>query len=111
MRADLFGFFGTDLGQFTSVEPIAAAPWAFIEFDPAFGTKVMSMQFHARTTRAFPFASGVDNDPFVTTDAKQWCARCLVVLIHTLQLKRIKPDAAAAILANIYHQIPYLHPR
>lgn len=38
---------GSNHGQFSGVEPVAAAVWALVHFDSAFRAEVVPVEFHA----------------------------------------------------------------
>ena len=50
---------GSNQGQFPGIQPVAGAVRALVNFDPAFGTKEVPVEFHARATGAFAFAGFV----------------------------------------------------
>jgi hypothetical protein len=93
--------FVPNLFQLATVQPVAAAAWTLIDFDSAFGIKTMAHEFDAGAARAVAFARRVDAAVRITRDIEKVFARSLTRFVHALKLKGIKPDAAAATVADI----------
>jgi len=97
-------FFRSDLFQFPGIEPIAAAVWTFIHFDAPFAAEKMPLELDAVAAGTFPFARRIEDRVFLSLDLKEHLSRSLVFFIHALKFEGIKPDAAAATLANVHYQ-------
>jgi hypothetical protein len=104
-----FTFFGPNVRQFTGVEPITAAIRALIHLDTAFGAEKMAVQPHAVATRAVTFAGRVYRNPFVAVNLEERFACHFAFLVDALELERVEPDPAAAVLAHIDDQTADLH--
>ena len=68
----------------------------------------MAFEFDAGTAGALALAGNIHLHPFIAANIQQMISRRLRFLIHPLQLEGIKPNSAAAALANIDHQAAHL---
>ena len=64
----------------------------------------MAFEFDAGTAGALALAGNIHLHTFITTNIQQMGPRRLRFIINPLQLEGIKPNSAAAALANIDHQ-------
>jgi hypothetical protein len=99
------------LRQLTCIEPVPAAIGALVDLDAAFRAEEMPMEFDLGTPRAFALARRVNHNAFGPAYPKQRLACPLIFFVDLLQFKRVKPDAAAPVLAYIDHQLSDLHLR
>jgi hypothetical protein len=101
LGAGRFTTLETNLFQFAGIEPIAAAAWALVHFDPALGTEKVPVKFYSRAARAIAFARTVYHNVLIALNMKQGFASRLVLFVDALQFERVKPDTATPTLANI----------
>jgi len=64
----------------------------------------MAFEFDACTARAFSLAAKIHLHPFIAANIQQMGSGCFRFLVDPLQLEGIKPDPAAAALADIDYQ-------
>jgi hypothetical protein len=103
--------FEPDLREFAGIEPIASATGTLIDFNAAFGTEEVTVEFYACAPRAIALARIVNDYGFIPPNMHQVFPGGFLLLIDPLQLKGIEPYAATAILADINLQAANLNLR
>jgi hypothetical protein len=90
-------------GELAGVEPVTGAVRTLIHFNAAFGGEEMAVELYAGAPGAVAFAERVHGHAFVALDPKEGIAGSHL-LIRALQFEGVKPDPAAAALADVHAQ-------
>jgi len=104
------GFFFADRRQFARIEPVTVAIRALVHFDPAFGAEEMAHQLDPLASRTISLARCIDDHIFVALNFEQMLSGAFLLLVNSLKLERVEPNAAATTLANVHLEIAHLPP-
>ena len=99
-------FLCPDFFQFTRVEPVTGALRAMIHFHAHLGIEKLALEFDACAPGAIALALKINDERRITLQMQHLVAGHFALFIHTLEFKRIKPDAGAATFAGIHGHAP-----